>query len=91
MGVRHGPTPVGSPPKFGREEELDLDNNAKLMAQFKAMREKLKALTKENTELRLNESAVQQALEARYKHQVSGLQEKDAQNTAALNFLRREM
>lgn len=72
-------------------DEPDLNNNAKLIAQFRTMREKIRQLQRENSDYRQSESTLTAEVEGKYRQQLSSLQEKDAQNTAALNFLRKEM
>jgi len=55
------------------------------------MREKIRQLQRESNEYRHTESNLTVEIEGLYRQQLSCLQEKDAQNTAALNFLRKEM
>jgi hypothetical protein len=53
---------MNSEPKFGRTEsfeEPDLNNNAKLIAQFKAMRDRIKLLSKENSDIKATEENLQ--------------------------------
>ena len=88
-------TTPSNDPKFARStdvfEEPDLNNNTKLISQFRSMRDKIRQLQRENSEYRQTESSLAVEIEGRYRHQLASLQEKDAQNTAALNFLRKEM